>query len=173
MLKVFQHLRDFRGFLFFRCYKSIVNAAKKRYNVHYENISRAALEHSNFLKLWTSESTAVFGITISTVALPLTAILTLNASAGEMGILKALHYAPVLLFGLFIGVWIDRVKRYPLMITAEFGQGILVATIPVAAVLGVLRIELLYLVSFFNGILSAIYILASLSSSHRLLIEKI
>ena len=119
--------------------------------------------HPNFLKLWTAESTAVFGITISTVALPLTAILTLNASAGEMGILKALHHTPVLLFGLFIGVWLDRAKRYPLMITTEFGQGIFVATIPVAAVLGVLRIELLYLVSFFSGTLSAIYILASLS----------
>ena len=93
----------------------------------------------------------------------ITFILTLNASAGEMGILKALHHTPVLLFGLFIGVWLDRAKRYPLMITSEFGQGIFVATIPVAAVLGVLRIELLYLVSFFSGTLSAIYILASLS----------
>ena len=119
--------------------------------------------NSNFLKLWAIESMSVLGTTISTVALPLTAILTLNASAGEMGILKALGSMPVLLFGLFIGVWIDRVTRQPLMIVTQFGQGILLAILPVAAVLGVLRIELLYLESFFSGILLTIYILASQS----------
>lgn len=106
---------------------------------------------------------SVLGTTIAMVALPLTAILTLNASAGEMGILKALGSMPVLLFGLFMGVWIDRVKRQPLMIATQLGQGMLLATIPVAAVLGVLRIELLYLESFFSGILLTIYILASQS----------
>ena len=119
--------------------------------------------NSNFLKLWATESMSVLGSTITTVALPLTAILTLNASAGEMGILKALGSTPVLLFGLLIGVWIDRARRQPLMIATQFGQGILLATIPVAAVLGVLRIELLYLESFFSGILLTIYILASQS----------
>lgn len=119
--------------------------------------------NSNFLKLWATESMSVLGTTIATVALPLTAILTLNASAGEMGILKALSSTPVLLFGLFIGVWIDRVRRQPLMIATQFGQGILLGTIPVATVLGVLRIELLYLESFFSGILLTIYILASQS----------
>lgn len=119
--------------------------------------------NSNFLKLWAIESLSVLGTTIATVALPLTAILTLNASAGEMGILKALGSMPVLLFGLFMGVWIDRVKRQPLMVTTQLGQGMLLATIPVAAVLGVLRIELLYLENFFSGILLTIYILASQS----------
>ena len=119
--------------------------------------------HSNFLKLWTAESISVFGTTISTVALPLVAILTLNASAGQMGILKALSSAPVLLFGLFMGVWIDRGKRQLLMIATQFGYGILLALIPIAAVFGVLRIELLYCVNFFSGTLLAIYILASAS----------
>lgn len=119
--------------------------------------------HSAFLKLWATESMSVLGTTIATVALPLTAILTLNASAGEMGILKALGSTPVLLFGLFMGVWIDRTRRQPLMVATQFGQGILLATIPMAAVLGVLRIELLYLESFFSGILLTIYILASQS----------
>ena len=120
-------------------------------------------KYSDFLKLWAAESISVFGITISTVALPLVAIITLNAGAGELGILKALHHTPVLLFGLFMGAWIDRVRRHPLMIATEFSNGILLAIIPVTAVLGVLRIELLYLVNFFGGTLSAVYILASIS----------
>ena len=115
----------------------------------------------NFLKLWSAETISAFGDAISDVALPLVAIITLGAGAREMGILKALDNAPILLFGLFIGVWMDRVRRQPLMIATQVSRGILLVTIPVATAAGVLRIELLYLISFLSGMLSAIFILAT------------
>ncbi len=117
--------------------------------------------HANFLKLWSAETVSAFGDAISDVALPLIAIITLGAGAREMGILKALDNAPILLFGLFVGVWVDRVRRQPLMIATQLGQGILLATIPIATLVGVLRIELLYFVSFLGGTLSAIFVLAT------------
>lgn len=117
--------------------------------------------HANFLKLWSAETVSAFGDAISDVALPLIAIITLGAGAREMGIRKALDNAPILLFGLFVGVWVDRVRRQPLMIATQLGQGILLATIPIATLVGVLRIELLYFVSFLGGTLSAIFVLAT------------
>ena len=117
--------------------------------------------HTNFLKLWSAETVSAFGDAISDVALPLVAIITLGAGAREMGILKALNNAPILLFGLFVGVWVDRVRRQPLMIATQLGQGILLATIPITTLVGVLRIELLYFVSFLGGTLSAIFVLAT------------
>ena len=117
--------------------------------------------HTNFLKLWSAETISAFGDAVSDIALPLVVIITLGAGAREMGTLRAFDNAPILLFGLFVGVWVDRVRRQPLMIATQLGRGILLATIPIATVAGVLRIELLYFISFLGGTLSAIFTLAT------------
>ena len=126
-----------------------------------KTVSGRLWRHTNFLKLWSAETISVFGDAVSDIALPLIAIITLGAGAREMGILRALDNTPILLFGLFIGVWVDRVRRQPLMIATQLGRGILLATIPIATVAGVLRIELLYFISFLGGMLSAIFTLAT------------
>jgi MFS family permease len=117
-------------------------------------------QNKDFIKLWSGGLISVFGSAITSLALPLIAITTLNAGATEMGILKALGQMPVLLFGFFVGAWVDRVKRRPLMITADFGRAILMAMIPILALLGEIRIEFLYIVVFLTGTLSAIFDLA-------------
>ena len=126
-----------------------------------KTVSRHLWRQTNFLKLWSTETISAFGDAISEIALPLVAIITLGAGAREMGILRALDNAPILLFGLFIGVWIDRVRQQPLMMATQLGRGILLATIPVATLAGALRIELLYFISFLGGMLSAIFTLAT------------
>jgi MFS family permease len=80
-----------------------------------------------------------------------------------MGVLVALEHAPVLLFSLFAGVWVDRLPRRPLMVAAETGRAALLGTIPVAALLGLLRIEQLYVVGFLAGTLKLLFDLASTS----------
>ena len=126
-----------------------------------KTVSGRLWRHTTFLKLWSAETISAFGDAISEIALPLVAIITLGAGAREMGILRALDNAPILLFGLFVGVWIDRVRRQPLMIAMQLGRGILLATIPVATLAGVLRIELLYFIIFLSGMFSAIFTLAT------------
>jgi len=90
---------------------------------------------------------------VSGLALPLTAVLLLGASAGEMGVLSAARWLPYLLVGLVAGVWLDRVRRRPVLIATHVGRAVLLATIPIAAALGVLHIEQLYIVSFVVGAL--------------------
>ena len=126
-----------------------------------KTVSGRLWRHTNFLKLWSAETISAFGDAVSDIALPLVAIITFGAGAREMGILRALDNTPILLFGLFIGVWVDRVRRQPLMIAAQLGRGILLVTIPVATVAGSLRMELLYFISFLGGMLSAIFTLAT------------
>ena len=101
-----------------------------------KTVSGRLWRHTNFLKLWSAETISAFGDAVSDIALPLVAIITFGAGAREMGILRALDNTPILLFGLFIGVWVDRVRRQPLMIAAQLGRGILLVTIPVATVAG-------------------------------------
>lgn len=92
--------------------------------------------HSEFMKLWTAQTVSVFGTMITHLALPLTAVLTLNASPAQMGILGAVEFAPFLLIGLFAGVWVDRMRRRPILIAADIGRALLLGSIPLMAALG-------------------------------------
>jgi len=113
--------------------------------------------HANFLRLWTGQTISQFGSQITLLALPLTAALTLHATPAEMGILSAAETTPFLLVGLFAGVWVDRLRRRPILLVTDFARGILLLAIPLAALLGALTIGLLYAVAFLVGILTVFF----------------
>jgi MFS family permease len=117
----------------------------------------------DFLKLWIGQSVSKLGSGIGGSALDLTAVLTLGASPAQMGLLHALRAGPVVLMGLFAGVWIDRVRRRPVMIAADLGRALLVALIPLATLLGWLRLELLFVVAPLVGVLSVCFEVANQS----------
>lgn len=119
--------------------------------------ARPLLKNQNFLRLWTGETISMFGSMITGVAYPLTAALVLNATATEMGILYALETAPFLLIGLFAGAWIDRVRRRPVLIAADLGRAVLIALVPLAMLLNLLSIEVLYVAGFLFGVLTVFF----------------
>jgi MFS family permease len=104
--------------------------------------------NAGFVKLWAGQAISLFGSQITFLALPLTAILVLDATPIQVGILMAAEELPALLIGLFVGVWVDHTRRLPILIVADLGRAVLLAVVPVAAILGLLRIELLYIVCF-------------------------
>lgn len=120
-------------------------------------------ENHDFSRLWAGESISQFGSQITLLALPLTAIVLLQASAFEMGLLTAAGSAPFLLIGLLAGVWVDRHRRRPILLGANLGRALLLAAIPLAALLGWLRIELLYVVAFAAGLLTVFFDVAYLA----------
>jgi hypothetical protein len=113
--------------------------------------------HTGFRKLWLGKTISSLGSQITFVALPLTAVLMLKASAKQMGLLTAAGTLPYLLFGLPAGAWVDRLPRRAILITADAGRAALLVTIPVAALLQHLRIGHLYLVAFLSGLLTLAY----------------
>jgi MFS family permease len=113
--------------------------------------------HPDFLKLWGALSISLFGTEITTLAIPLTAVTLLNASALQMGLLGTAGQAPFLLLSLFAGVWLDRVRRRPVLIWADIGRTILLLSIPASALIGVLTIAQLYIVVFAVGALSVAF----------------
>src|SRR3978361_1984867 len=88
--------------------------------------------HSDFLKLWSGETISLFGSQVTLLALPLTAVVVLKASPAEMGLLAAIEFLPFLVLSLFAGVWVDRLRRRPILILADIGRGLLLGSIPVA-----------------------------------------
>jgi MFS family permease len=116
-----------------------------------------------FLKLWAASAISDIGSQITVVALPLIAALTLRATAWEMGLLSAAGSAPIVLVGLLAGVWVDRVRRRPMLIATDVGRAVLLLAIPLASVADGLRIELLYTVALLAGVLTVLFDVAYLS----------
>jgi MFS family permease len=114
--------------------------------------------HADFVKLWAGQTISVIGSQITFLALPLTAVLILDATPAQMGFLTAAEAIPSLLVGLFVGVWVDRYRRRPILIAADLGRAALLLVIPVAAILGVLRIEYLYIVAFLVGTVELVFV---------------
>jgi MFS family permease len=114
-----------------------------------------------FLRLWVAQTVSGLGSQVTLLALPLTAILVLEATPGQVGLLTTLGFAPWLIFGLLAGVWTDRVRRRPILVASDVLRGVLVVSVPIATWLGVLRIEQLYVVEFFAGTLLAFSSVAS------------
>ena len=118
---------------------------------------------SDFLRLWVSGTASAFGAQIRFLALPLTAILVLDATPLQLGILATVGSAPALILGLGVGVWVDRRRKRPVMVTSALVRAVLILAIPVAAALQVLRIEHLYVVAFGVGVLNLFYSVANRS----------
>jgi MFS family permease len=115
------------------------------------------LRHGDFMKLWTAETISQFGTQVSLLALPLIAALTLNVSPFEFGLLATIEFLPFILLSLPAGVWVDRLRRRPIMIVGDVGRGIALLSIPIAVYLDVLTIWQLYLVGFINGCLTVFF----------------
>jgi MFS family permease len=113
--------------------------------------------HRNFLKLWSAETVSQFGTQVSQLAIPLTAVLVLDASAFQVAALGTVEFLPFILFTLPAGVWVDRLPRRPILIAGDFGRAALLASIPVAYVLDALTLGQLYVVGFLVGICTVFF----------------
>jgi predicted MFS family arabinose efflux permease len=91
------------------------------------------------------------------VTLPLVAVLALNSGADQLGMLRAVQQAPVLLISLFVGAWVDRWRSRNVMMLADFGRAVALAAIPIAYSFGVLGIPVLYVVGLVVGILTVFF----------------
>ncbi|MET0938161.1 MAG: MFS transporter [Gaiellaceae bacterium] len=107
--------------------------------------------HSDFLKLWSAETISVFGSQVGQLALPLVAILVLDASAFEVAALGTVLFLPFIFFALPAGVWVDRLRRRPILIAGDLGRTVLLATIPLAYVGDALTMGQVYVVAFLVG----------------------
>lgn len=116
-----------------------------------------------FVRLWIAKTVSGIGSSITATAIPLTAAFALDATPGQMAALVFAGQLPDLLFGLIAGVWVDRVRRRPILIVTDLGRALLLAVIPIAAFLGVLSMPLLWLVAFGSAALTLFFTLASVA----------
>jgi MFS family permease len=116
------------------------------------------LRDTVFRRFWTASTVSMLGDQVSSIAVPLTAVIALHAGAAAMGYLTALQWLPSLLLGIHAGAWVDRRgRRREAMIACDVGRFLLLATIPVCWALHGLTLWQLYAVIFAAGGLSIVF----------------
>jgi MFS family permease len=114
-----------------------------------------------FRNYWTGQTISLFGDQIALLAIPLLAVLTLNADAEQMGLLGAVELVPNLFFAFAFGAWADRRRsRRAILIGADLGRAVLLLGIPLAALFGVLTMPVLYVVAFATGTLGTLFMVS-------------
>jgi MFS family permease len=121
------------------------------------------MRNPDFLKLWGAQTISQVGSQVTLIALPLTAILVLDATAFQVATLGAMETLPFLLFALPAGVWVDRLPRRSLMVVADVGRAAALLSIPIAYALDALALPQLYAVGFATGLCSVFFDLSYLS----------
>jgi MFS family permease len=119
------------------------------------------VQHEGFLRLWSAQAVSALGSQISLLALPLTALLVLHAKPYEVALLATAGSLPTLAVGIPAGVWVDRVRRRPVMVTADLARAAMLASLPAAYALGSLTLPQLYFVAVVNGGFSTLFEIAS------------
>ena len=118
-------------------------------------------ENASFRRFFLGQSVSLVGDQITSIALPLTAVLALHATAGQMGALTTAYLVPNLIFSLHAGAWVDRRgRRRHVMIATDLGRAALIGSIPIAYALGHLTWPQLYVVAFLTGVLSVFFSVA-------------
>ena len=116
--------------------------------------------HRDFMKLWTAQTVSQLGDEITQLAIPFVAILTLGATPFQLGLLATFQFLPFILLTLPAGVWVDRMRRRPILIGADIGRALLLASIPLAFLTGWLTIWQLFVVAFLVGCLEVFFDIA-------------
>lgn len=117
----------------------------------------------SFRWLWAASATSLLGSEIGEFAVPLFALLTLDASAGELAVLRVAQFAPFLVLTLALGVLVDRMRRKRLLIAGDLGRALIFAAIVYGALVYQLPIWTLAAAVFVIGAFTVLSQLAEFS----------
>ncbi len=110
----------------------------------------------NFGLLFSGQTVSQIGDSMNKVAL-LWIVYDLTGSAFKMTVIGLLQTIPPLVFGPLIGVYLDRVKKKPVMIWVDLIRTGLVTLIPLLFAMETLTLEWLYTLVFVMSIVSTVF----------------
>jgi MFS family permease len=105
----------------------------------------------DFRLLWAGETVSGLGNSITVMALPLIAVVVLDANSTAVGLITSVVWLPWLLVGLPVGAWVDRVRKRPLMIACDLVSAAALVSIPLAAWLDALSFQHMVVVALICG----------------------
>ena len=121
------------------------------------------LREPDFGRLFAATALGQLGDRIIFLALPLVAIVALDADEFQVGLLTAMTTAGSLLVGLPTGAWVDRMRKRSVMISTDLTRALVLVTVPVAWWAGLLTVWWLYAVALVHGVLTVFFDVAYVS----------
>jgi MFS family permease len=113
--------------------------------------------NADFLKFWGGETLSLFGTQVTTLAIPLTAVLTFHASPAQVGLLRFLQLVPYLALALVFGALVDRMRRRRVMLVANAARLVLIGLVPVLAATHHLNLPVLLALAAGIGVFSVLF----------------
>ena len=95
---------------------------------------------TSFARYWAAATISSCGTAVTTVALPVLVVQSLEASALEVGVVSAAQFVPYAVLGLVAGVYSDRWPRKPILVWGSLGRAAALGAIPVLWALNVLQV---------------------------------
>ncbi|WP_237529854.1 MFS transporter, partial [Streptomyces sp. SID5770] len=120
------------------------------------------MKDRDFLLFAGGQGASALGDALSKTALPLL-VLALTGSGLHMGLIAMLSALPMMLLGVPAGAWADRFDRRRMMLWSDVGRALLVGAVPVAALLDVPVLPVLYAIAVPVGVLYTVFEAACLS----------
>lgn len=114
------------------------------------------LRNGDFRRFWFSSTLNGFGAQISSLAVPLCAVLLMHATPAQMGMMIALQAVPFALFSLPAGVLLERHRKLPIILSGETASGLALASVALASWCGWLSMGWLYCSAFLIGTVSVL-----------------
>ncbi|MFF8715048.1 MFS transporter [Streptomyces sp. NPDC015184] len=121
------------------------------------------LRDPDFGRLFAATALGQLGDRVIFLALPLVALVALDADEFQMGLLTAMTTVGSLLVGLPAGAWVDRMRKRSVMIGTDAARSLILLTVPVAWWAGLLTIPWLYAVALTHGVLTVFFDVAHIS----------
>jgi MFS family permease len=115
------------------------------------------LREHDFRQLFVADVISQVGTQVTLLALPLVAILALDVTPFEVGVLAACETAAFILVGLPAGAWVDRMRRRSVLIVGDAARAVLLGSVPVAWWAGVLTMPQLYAVALLTGVFTVFF----------------
>jgi MFS family permease len=110
--------------------------------------------YPGYMRFWAASTASGFGTYITTIAINVIVVLTLDGGAGSVGLVNAARWLPYPLLGLFAGAWVDRHPRKPILVAGDFGRGAILVSISLLGLGGWLTVPLITVHVFVFGVLS-------------------
>ncbi|MDF9278626.1 MFS transporter [Arthrobacter sp. EH-1B-1] len=107
-----------------------------------------------FVQFWVASTVSDFGTYLTTVALSVLILVTLDGTALDQGAVNAARWLPYLLFGLLAGVWVDRFRRRTVLVAGDLGRAAILAALCVLTLLGLASVPVLVVLMFLFGTLA-------------------
>lgn len=118
----------------------------------------------DFRTLFAATALSTLADNVGYLAIPVIAVVTLDAGPGQVGLLAMLATLAFLLIGLPAGAWVDRMRHRRILIAADTTRGLLITSIPVAWACDALTFPHLCVVAFLNGCATVFFDVGTQSS---------